>query len=136
MTVINTPVQTGLEDLIGRVQEVAELSLDHARTLPPEAYRSPELYELEIEKVFRKEWVCIGRADEVSEPGDFVSVTLVGEPLVLTRDHEGTLHVLSRVCRHRWAEVCEGIGNASRLQCPYHHWTYAYSDLASCSRLR
>jgi phenylpropionate dioxygenase-like ring-hydroxylating dioxygenase large terminal subunit len=127
VTVIDTPVQTGLEDLIGRVQEVAELSLDHARTLPPEAYRSPGLYELEIEKVFRKEWVCIGRADEVSEPGDFVSVTLVGEPLVLTRDSEGTLHVLSRVCRHRWAEVCEGSGNASRLQCPYHHWTYALS---------
>jgi phenylpropionate dioxygenase-like ring-hydroxylating dioxygenase large terminal subunit len=68
--------------------------------------------------------VVIGRVDQVPNPGDFLSVDLVGEPLVMIRGRDGTLRVLSRVCRHRWMDVCKGSGNTQLFSCPYHAWTY------------
>jgi phenylpropionate dioxygenase-like ring-hydroxylating dioxygenase large terminal subunit len=94
------------------------------RTLPPRAYRSEALFALEKERIFRAGWVCLGRTDQVPDPGSFMAVDVAGEPLVLVRDLEGTLRVLDNVCRHRWMTVCQGSGNAKVLTCPYHAWTY------------
>lgn len=94
------------------------------RTLPPAAYSCAEIFELEKEKIFRPGWILIGRVDQVKSPGDYCCVDVLGEPLVMTRDQAGALRVLSRVCRHRWMEVCEGSGNARSLVCPYHMWVY------------
>lgn len=77
-----------------------------------------------MERIWKREWHCIGRADQVSEPGDFLCVELVGEPLVLIRGGDGVPRVLSRVCRHRAMLVLEGAGNADSIVCPYHSWTY------------
>ncbi|MGF7237506.1 MAG: aromatic ring-hydroxylating oxygenase subunit alpha [Frankia sp.] len=96
----------------------------HATTLPPAAYRSPELYELEQSKIFRSGWQGVCRIEQVAEPGSYYSIDLLGRPLVVTRDRAGGLHVLSRTCQHRWMEVVTGAGQASTLQCPYHLWTY------------
>ena len=94
------------------------------RGLDPAAYHSPELYQRELERIFAREWLCIGRVEDVSRPGDFVSVDIVGEPLVMVRDLEGKLRVHSRICRHRSMVICEGAGNARSFMCPYHAWTY------------
>ena len=94
------------------------------RSLPPEAFRSQEIFDLEREKIFRAGWVLIGRADQVQNPGDYMCIDVVGEPLVMVRDRDGTLRVLSRVCRHRWMNVCSGSGNATVFECPYHAWNY------------
>jgi phenylpropionate dioxygenase-like ring-hydroxylating dioxygenase large terminal subunit len=117
----------GLKDLLTGIKAAGDAPLTAATTLPPAVYRSAELYRLEVERVFRPGWVPIGRADQVATPGDFMCFDLLGEPLVLTRDRDGGLHVLSRVCRHRWMEVAQGSGNAHALQCPYHLWTYGLS---------
>jgi phenylpropionate dioxygenase-like ring-hydroxylating dioxygenase large terminal subunit len=94
------------------------------RSLPPAAYRSDAIFELERQRIFRAGWVCIGRADQVARPGDYAALDLVGEAIVMVRDLDGTLRVLSNVCRHRWMSVCRGSGNAKALTCPYHSWTY------------
>jgi phenylpropionate dioxygenase-like ring-hydroxylating dioxygenase large terminal subunit len=85
------------------------------------------MYELEVERVFRPGWVPIGRVEQVAKPGDYMCVDLLGELLVVTRDRDSEIHVLSRVCAHRWMEVATGAGSAHALQCPYHLWTYAMS---------
>ncbi|MEN8183890.1 MAG: aromatic ring-hydroxylating dioxygenase subunit alpha [Myxococcota bacterium] len=95
-----------------------------ASSLPPRAYTDPEVYALEVERIFMKEWLCVGRTDQIPKPGDYFTIDLVGEPLVVARDKEGRLRVLSRVCRHRWMSVVEGSGNTNSFQCPYHSWTY------------
>jgi phenylpropionate dioxygenase-like ring-hydroxylating dioxygenase large terminal subunit len=96
-------------------------------TLPPDVYCSDEIFELEVDRVFRPGWVNVGHVSLVAEPGDFRTVDLLGQPLVLTRDRDGELHVLSRVCTHRWMDVCgdSESGNARSLQCPYHRWTFS-----------
>ena len=114
--------------IVATICESAALPLERARTLPPEAYRARAFYELEVERIFRREWMCVARVEEVAQPGDTLCVDLVGEPIVLTRDESGRLRALSRVCRHRAIDLMSGkpprCSGATRLTCPYHLWTY------------
>lgn len=102
----------------------ARRPLQQASTLPPNAYTSARVYQREVERAFLREWLCVGRVDQVRSPGDYFTMDLLGDKLVVVRDEEGTIHVLSRVCRHRSAEVAQGTGNTRSFRCPYHCWTY------------
>ena len=93
-------------------------------SLPPDAYRSPAFFELEVERIFTKEWICVGHVGDIPEKGDYRCIDFAGEPLVMVRDMKDGIHVMSRVCRHRWMEIVQGSGNAGSFTCPYHSWTY------------
>ncbi len=93
--------------------------------MPPEFYTSADLFELEKESVFLKSWICVGRADEIPEPGDFYTLDIIGEPLIVVRTQDGSCKVLSNVCRHRGSVIMQGRGNSKKFSCPYHQWTYA-----------
>lgn len=95
-----------------------------ARHLPGWMYTSPEVFALETERLFLKEWLVVGRAEEIAAPGDYLTFDIVDEPIVVTRGRDGGLHAFSNVCRHRGARVVEGRGNARAFSCPYHGWTY------------
>ena len=103
----------------------AQLPPSQASTLPPPCYTSREFYEREVEHIFLKEWLCVGRVDQVEKPGDFFTLTLLGERLIVVRDEENQVRVLSNVCRHRATKVVEGRGNRRTFECPYHGWTYS-----------
>ena len=100
-------------------------SFEVSTTIDPAVYTSPEFFEFEKEAVFDHEWLCVGRAERIPNPGDWFTVTLLEEPLVVVRDKAGTVQCLSAVCQHRGMQVCEGEGNSTTLKCPYHHWNYA-----------
>src|SRR5579883_1620678 len=103
------------------------LPLSRAAPLPGWCYTSPEWYEREIETIFRGpqgEWLCVGRVDQVPKPGDFYTIPLLGQPLIVVRDQENRIHVHSAVCRHRGAVIVEGEGNCRGFSCPYHSWSY------------
>lgn len=97
---------------------------ESAVTLPAACYTDPAFFAAEVETIFRGDWVCIGRADEVPNPGDYACAEMVGEPLVMVRGEDRALRVFSSVCRHRSMPVASGAGNARSLVCPYHAWTY------------
>lgn len=93
--------------------------------LPRECYTDPEFYEFEQEAIFMRNWLCLGRVDEIPNPGDFVRVNMGDEPLVMVRDAEGEVRVFSPICAHRGHILCEGSGSTGRLfRCQYHAWTY------------
>jgi len=117
--------RSDLDELLDGIRDAGSRPLGLARTLPPAAYRTPELYEMEVSQLFRQGWIVVGHVSEVAEPGDYRCVDLIGEQLVLVRDRQDALHVLSRVCLHRWMEVATGAGKAKAFQCPYHLWTYS-----------
>jgi phenylpropionate dioxygenase-like ring-hydroxylating dioxygenase large terminal subunit len=94
-------------------------------SLPREAYLSPELHALEIREIFEKSWLCVGRDEYVPNPGDFYTIDVMGEPVIVVRGADGTVRALNAVCRHRGMPVAQGRGNAARFSCPYHAWTYA-----------
>jgi benzoate/toluate 1,2-dioxygenase alpha subunit len=89
-------------------------------------YVNPELFELEMERIFGRAWLFVAHESQVPNPGDFLSVTLARQPLLVTRDAAGAVHVLLNRCAHRGAQVCtEPYGHTAQLRCPYHGWTYA-----------
>ena len=94
------------------------------RTLPWSWYTDPAVLELERERIFRRSWQYVGRADEVAEPSSYATARAGHVPVVLVRDEQGTLRAFLNVCRHRGSLVCEAAGRRATLQCPYHAWTY------------
>ncbi len=99
-------------------------SLLKARHLPGYIYTSPEVYEMEIEKIFMKDWLCVGRVEEYKNAGDYNAMRIAGEPLLICRDEDGNLNAFANVCQHRGVEVATGQGNAKEFMCPYHAWLY------------
>ena len=94
-------------------------------SLPPDAYISRELHELEVKRIFERSWLCVGREEYVPSPGDYYTIDVMGEPIIIVHGADGVVRALNAVCRHRGMPVAKGHGNAPRFTCPYHAWTYA-----------
>ncbi len=94
------------------------------QSLPSLCYTDTDLLTLEIDRVFRRGWLCLGRVDEIPEVGDYFTYQLLNEPLLVVRSDPDSVSVYANVCRHRAMPVAQGAGNAKRFVCPYHAWTY------------
>jgi choline monooxygenase len=100
-------------------------TLAEASTIPAPWYVDSRIMELERRGVFARSWQMVGRADQVREPGQYITRELAGEPLVVVRGEDQTLRGFFNVCRHHAAAVMtEPEGRARSLRCPYHGWTY------------
>jgi Rieske 2Fe-2S family protein len=106
-------------------------------TLPSAWYLEDRYYELERQQIFFKEWICVGRGEELPKPGDHRVLDVYGESILLVRNREGELRAFYNVCRHRGARLCPGKGDddavlalkggvvgGRNIICPYHAWTY------------
>ena len=94
--------------------------------LPFSAYRDPDVFELEMERAFRGDWVAVCPAALLSDPGDYVALSIGGEPVVVLHGRDGELRALSNVCRHRGTPILDdGLGKSGSLVCPYHAWAFA-----------
>lgn len=104
------------------------LPLTHARTLPASWYREQAVYEKERKSVFGESWQCVGRAEQVAKPGEFLTADIAGDPVMVVRGDDGVLRGFHNVCRHRAAPLLNTeSGCVGKLRCRYHGWTY---DLA------
>ena len=92
--------------------------LEEAAPPPAAYYTSQDLYELEMQYIFRKDWLWVGHAEHVKNPGDYFTFTYANEPVLVTRDQIGELHAFSNVCRHRGAIVASGEGNCRIVPLP------------------
>src|SRR5262249_59618042 len=91
-----------------------------------DVYTDPELFELEMERIFGRAWLFVGHTSQVPQPGDYITTDLGRQPVVMTRHRDGSVHVLLNRCTHRGAKVVnERKGNAPRLVCCYHGWSFA-----------
>jgi len=95
-----------------------------ARTLPFAWYGDDEILRRERQLIFARSWQYAGRAEQVAEPGSFITTDAGGIPLLVTRDRAGELRAFLNVCRHRGAILTEGCGTRETIQCHYHAWTY------------
>jgi phenylpropionate dioxygenase-like ring-hydroxylating dioxygenase large terminal subunit len=93
-------------------------------TLPREAYIDPELNALEVREIFEKSWLCVGRDEYVPKTGDYYTIDVMGEPVVIVRGTDGKVRALNGICRHRYMPIVQDRGNAKRFVCPYHAWVY------------
>jgi len=96
-----------------------------ARALPFSAYRDPEVFELEMARLFRGDWVAVCSEAALREPGTYYALSIGGEPIAVVRGRKGELRALSNACRHRGTQLLdEGQGLISSIVCPYHAWAY------------
>ncbi|TLY97235.1 MAG: aromatic ring-hydroxylating dioxygenase subunit alpha [Gammaproteobacteria bacterium] len=105
-------------------------------TLPSSWYRSESVFAVEKERIFCRDWVCVGREEELVQPGAFRVLDILGESIILLRNREARLRAFYNVCRHRGTRLCREPGaagagarlpggiSAGRITCPYHQWTY------------
>ncbi|MEM7301450.1 MAG: SRPBCC family protein [Pseudomonadota bacterium] len=106
------------------LHETVSTPFEEARAMPPSVYTSDEFLKQELNGIFARDWFCVGRASSMSEPGDYVTTELAGQPVVVVRGHDGALRAMSNVCLHRMSTLLEGRGNTRSIVCPYHAWTY------------
>jgi choline monooxygenase len=120
---MNAPHLFPLHDLRHMTAGIRE-PLARAHHLPAEVYVSPEIQQIEKAQVFMKHWLCVGRVEELPNKGDYTTLRIADEPIVVARDAEGAIVAYSNMCLHRGVEIAYGEGNARRFTCPYHAWTY------------
>ncbi|MGI9067469.1 MAG: aromatic ring-hydroxylating oxygenase subunit alpha [Pyrinomonadaceae bacterium] len=113
-----------LEEIIDSYDPNAPL--EKALTIPSTWYTDEGLYQLEMRTVFANSWQMACRADQVVNPGQYVTTEIAGEPIVVVRGADNVLRGFFNVCRHHAAAVMtEPQGTANHLRCPYHGWTYS-----------
>ena len=111
--------------LLNQIQEIASKGIGVAEALPFASYRAPEVLEAEQEWLFKEDWVFVCSEADVPNAGDYHTCYIAGEAVAVIRGKDGELRALSNVCRHRGAVLLDGSGNAERVTCPYHAWTYS-----------
>ncbi|MCF2855954.1 aromatic ring-hydroxylating dioxygenase subunit alpha [Pseudoalteromonas sp. SMS1] len=113
--------------LMAEYANVAQAPIEEAYSLPFAVYKDEDIHDLEMEKIFKNEWVFIVSEQEINHTGDYFAFTLAGEPIVILRGQDGAVRALSNVCRHRGTMLLdEGFGNVEKnIVCPYHAWTYS-----------
>ena len=97
------------------------------KTLPGRYYTDPEIFREELDRFYCQTWVCVGRTEQVRNPGDYFLREIARENIIITRDRDRNIRAFYNVCRHRGTRMAtdpEG-SFAGRIQCPYHGWTYA-----------
>lgn len=106
--------------------KTVETFLAGSHTLSGKYYTSPEIYAQEQERIFGRRWICIGRAEQLVQPGDYFLCQVGGESLIVVRQPGGKLRAYYNLCRHRGTRLCEQERGrfSATIQCPYHAWTY------------
>ncbi|GAB7535099.1 aromatic ring-hydroxylating oxygenase subunit alpha [Burkholderia sp. 3C] len=118
------PGPSSLDEIVRNLRANCEREFGDARAMPPAVYTSPAFLDREQEAIFRHDWLCVGRAGALPNPGDYLTADIGGQPVAVLRGEDGTLRAMSNVCLHRMSVLLEGRGNTRRIVCPYHAWNY------------
>jgi phenylpropionate dioxygenase-like ring-hydroxylating dioxygenase large terminal subunit len=119
--------QKPVAEILQDIRETAARPLTLSQTLPPETYTSDAFFEWEAEHILRRDWLCLAHVSQLPAAGDFITVDILGEPLLVSHGKDGVIRTLSRVCPHRAMDIVpehQGTGHTRIFICPYHAWTF------------
>src|SRR5690606_22989555 len=84
-----------------------------------------DIFDVDMQVIFGQHWLCVAAEAEIPEPGDFLTIDILNNSVILVRDDDGAIKAFHNTCCHRGARVCnEPSGSVGNLVCPYHQWTY------------
>src|SRR5262249_45938223 len=109
------------------VIDIRELLAKRARgySLAAPFYLSKEIFDADLEYIFGRHWIYVGVEPDVAEAGDYFTVQIGNQPILIVRDDDGEIRAFHNVCRHRGSRLCtQEKGMVGNLVCPYHQWTY------------
>jgi carnitine monooxygenase subunit len=94
-------------------------------SLPGWVYHDPDFFQIEMDRVIRPSWQIVCHINDIANAGDWHSLDLLGESIIVVRGDDGDIRAFHNVCRHRASRLVDGSsGCAKKLVCPYHGWTY------------
>lgn len=96
-----------------------------ASGMPGTVYTDPAFFGLERQITFSRNWVCVGIAQDLPNPGDQVPIDVAGIPILLIHGHDGVIRAFHNICRHRGAQLVPCQTRRNAVVCPYHAWAYA-----------
>ena len=103
-------------------------AIERASQLPARVHFDPAIFAFEREAIFAREWLCVGREDEIALPGAWIRADVGGEDVIVSRGVDLAVRAFHNVCSHRGAPLCQGAsGRHAAFRCPYHGWTYELS---------
>ena len=89
-------------------------------------YTDPDIFRMEMERIFHKTWIYLGHESQVRNPGDYFTTHIATNRLIVARHTDGRIHAFHNRCTHRGAEVCPNPeGHTREFICPYHAWTFS-----------
>ena len=97
-------------------------------SLPARWYYDAEHFQRELESIWYRDWVCVGRTGSLERPGEFFTAKIGSQNLIVTRGSDGGIRAWHNTCRHRGSLLCKndtGRFRNGRIICPYHTWTYS-----------
>ena len=97
-----------------------------ARTMPGRYYCAPEVLVEENDRLFSRQWICVGRESEIASAGDYLLASIAGESIIVVRGKDDEARAFYNVCRHRGTRLCDVERGhfPDAIRCPYHAWTY------------
>lgn len=106
---------TLLSQLVDRERREVSLRVHH----------DPEIFELEMERIFTHSWIPVAHESEIPNPGDYVRRYIGQDSCLVVRGDDGEVNILLNVCPHRGMSICrEEEGNSRGFTCPYHGWSF------------
>jgi Rieske 2Fe-2S family protein len=109
----------------GAIAAAAPTATATAGALPARLYRDPAVVELELERIFERNWQFAAHVSSLPKPGSYVTASAGRQPVLVLRDQDGTLRAFRNVCRHRGSRLLSGSGACGKaIRCRYHGWTY------------
>ncbi|HEY2678322.1 MAG TPA: aromatic ring-hydroxylating dioxygenase subunit alpha [Steroidobacteraceae bacterium] len=110
---------------VATAQNPAPAKMPHA--LPAWVYNNADLSRLELERVLKPSWQIVCHINSIPKSGDYQTLDLGSESVMVLRDRDGSIRAFHNVCRHRGARLLDGAGNCpTAVTCPYHGWTYRH----------
>ena len=117
--------EVSLDSALEQLERHCQQDFPKASPIPPALNHSRAFHAREVNRIFKSEWICVGRSDEIRSSGDYLTYEIAQIPVLLVRQSDGDIKGFVNACAHRFAcLVPESKGRAKKFTCRYHGWTY------------
>jgi len=112
------------DTILAKIKQNVSIPHDASESLPAQSYVSQSFLSAEKEKIFKRDWICVGREMDAPKTGDYFTFEIADNLIFIIRDEKQKLRSYANICRHRLARLLKDKGNVKSIVCPYHAWTY------------